>query len=279
MRELFPSLLLIFATVAAWSSVGAERDTLFLEQSPSTLPEIQQQWDSKRIKILNAIETADSLGVDSGFGFADHGLRLGLIVLNLEAPSPARIYSAIVMRNDSPEPISSRGRSFDVIEILAWASNGQAVRRTSRGNLFNGPPPDGRPRQRVGNLLLEQHIIPLGGQIVYEINLAELFDIPLDQPVTFSAVARPRDSNWKIVAEARSKSVTVSPNGDNGIKNMFDKPEIPAWVMARVKAYQQTNKSAFASNAAIRLADARYRRTNSLGYKDSMINLRSNGLR
>lgn len=177
-------------------------------------------------------------------------------MLEPELASTQRVHSAIVLRNDSSEQVGYRGDTTEVFEIIAVDEASQPLPRTPTGKAYAGRRPD-FPNSKPLTM-----VIPAHGQVVYEVNLAELFVVPRDKPLTFVAAARFVDGRGKGWAEVHSQSGWVWPRGDAGVKSFFDQPAPPDWALARMRAYQETSGPVARSNAAVRNAEGTARPTN-----------------
>ena len=262
MRTITMLVLLVSAMLCGGAVGGAEYATIFARTPDlrppyfSTLPEMIKQRRAQFQAILERIHLVDQGKGAASFGVASNGLQLALIVLEPELASTQRVHAAIVLRNDSSEKVGYQGDTTDVLEIIAVDEASQPLPRTPSGKAYAGR------RVNVGIGKPPTMVIPAHGQVVYEVNLAELFVVPRDKRVTFVAAARFVAGRGKGWAEVHSQSGWVWPRGDAGVKSFFDEPEAPEWVLARMRAYQETSGPVARSNAVVRMAQDTARPTN-----------------
>ena len=220
----------------------------------STIPEPREQRELQMKRILSKIDDVDQGRTDISFGPAQNGIRLAILLLEPENATATKVHVAVVLRNDSPDALQYHGTDSSVLEFSAFDSAGKLLAYTRQGAVYGGPPlPGGR---RPGGAE-PRWTIPQGGQVIYEINLGDVFDIPAGKPVTFAAMAKIKGEDMRARFEVRSLAAALTPRPPNEAKSLYDEPEIPAWALARMKAYYATNAPLQRSNWATGMAQAK----------------------
>ncbi len=274
MRSFELLIQLAFAMAWAESGMSGDRATIFPREFFSGNPDLLRPRNVQIQGIRDLLGKVNEGESQNSYGFAANGIRLGIFILDPNSASQTRIYTAVVLRNDSVEPFTYHGMDNQILEIVASGSSGESLKRTRTGSLFHGS--SLASRSRLPMMKLPKVTIPAGGQVVYEINLATLFEIPVNEAITVSSVARPLDDRWKSLLESKSPSVVVTPKQDTCVPSVYDGPFLPESVLTAMKNYRQTNAVVERSNFAAQIAQARAERKASPFYSNHLANVRSN---
>lgn len=272
-RALILGVILLSIASANTSCIGQDRDTFFRPQRFSIghlRAEDKSQQDAT-IDVIKAVDAGNSL---HQFGELNRGFRLGLFLLDPAVATPDRIYSAVVLRNETKDSILIVGDAYDVIAIYGADGNGTPLVRKPGGEWYSGPPPDGLMRRRNGKPP-ERQEIPPGGQVVYMINLAKIFDLKADAPGTFWVSSHVRNKHWEEIADPRSRTLALVPRReDAGLKSIFDERRLPDSVTSNLVAQSRMQQS----NDLALIAAARYARTNARSSNSTLALVQSNSM-
>lgn len=230
MRSNLMQIVIVLAiSIYAMQSL-ADTKTVFRERFFSRDPEMNAQRAAQKEAILKIINAAAEGTSTNQFGQPSDGVSFGLFLLEPDNMTTSSMYVAAVLRNQTSEPLIFFGtRDQDVLALNAIGAGNLSIERTGTGQYFGGTVlgRNGRPAPREDG---DPRIMTLdaGAQIVYEINIASLFNFEPGKEVLLTAIGRLRDSRRNVIREVRSENVIVIPKEKSNKPSLFDGPHIPA---------------------------------------------------
>ena len=230
--KLTTSVMVLATAFCAMQSPGATM-TVFRERFFSRDPEMNTQRAAQKTEILKIINAAAEGTSTNRFGQPADGLSFGLFILEPDNVTTTAMYAAAVLRNQTSEPLVYFGTlDRDILAFNAIGAGNLSIERTQAGQYFGGRvlTRDGKPAGREDD---DHRIRTLdaGAQIVYEINIANLFKFEPGKEVVLTAIGQLRDNRHNVTREIRSENVIVVPQAKSNRPSLFDGPHFPAEYM------------------------------------------------
>ncbi len=222
-----------FALTFCGTAIAADTKIVFKERFITRDAGMNAQRAEQKENIRRIINAASLAESQNRFGRTSDGLSVGLFILEPDNVTISSMYAALVLWNQTPDPVTFWGTmDHDIFALNAIGVGNHGIERTREGEFFGDSLliRDGRP------VVFEQGppkkvTLQGGTQFVYEINLANVFKFKPNEEVVLTATGRLRDPQYNITRELRSENVIVVPKEKSSKASLFDGPHIPAEYM------------------------------------------------